>query len=568
MNYLEKLTNEDLKYICEIIPTVLIKRHFKKYNKHFHKIKPGFRPETLTREEIFEILYKNHSDPFISDFINSFISEEIKKIKSSFSKKLNYGIDDNTSVIISLSENIFNSNIPLYFKLAEKEVSQDYLNILSSAVKYSATLIKESKIISEDLRASDKNISELSNELKNFKSKNSRLTSKLDELKELEKENTNYIKEIQELEKVERDDKKLVSEYIKETERLKNTIKDLNDKLRSCKFNLEDFISKEEYQEKINSLKFGYYSAISEKILEIENLEAKKSNIERELKTIKEKFNFDNFIENDLSHPLRPKDMDEFEEFFKFNLQSIGMNTENKYYDLFFRYLESILFSGFPILIKQNPGTNLAKILSNTISGSEIFRSINIDSSTTLHDISNFLKFCDDRILVINNMIGSGRELEILPLLISHKSKIIILTYLYDRTLYYLPKEILEYVKYINLSSCKVFSKDVSLDEDPSIIEELPYDPEVLDSCFPQEYNNLFNEISKEFGFEEELTSLLKINIDDGEFLDCLLVFFLLPYARDVLKINPFENSLELQRYLSEDSIFYYKDVLLECLDL
>lgn len=568
MNYLEKLTDEDLKYICEIIPTVLIKRYFKKYNKHFHKIKPGFRPETLNIEEIFEILYKNHSEPFISDFINSFISEEIKKIKSSFSKKLNYGIDENTAMIISLSENNFNSNIPLYFKLTEKEVSQDYLNILSSAVKYSATLMKESKIISEDLKASNKNISELSNELKKFKSKNSRLTSKLDELKDLEKENTNYIKEIQGLEEVERDDKKLVSEYIKETERLKNTIKDLKDKLRSCKFDPEDFISKEKYQEKINSLKSGCYSAISEKILEIENLEAKKSNIEIELKTIKEKFNFDNFIENDLSHPLRPKDMDEFEEFFKFNLQSIGMTTEDKYYDLFFRYLESILFSGFPILIKQNPGTNLAKILSNTISGSEIFRSINIDSSTTLHDINNFLKFCDDRIIVINNIIGSGRELEILPLLISHKSKIIILTYLYDRTLYYLPKEILEYVKYVNLSDCKVFSKDVYLDEDPSIIEELPYNPEVLDSCFPQEYNNLFNEISKEFGFEEELTSLLKINIDDGEFLDCLLVFFLLPYARDVLKINPFENSLELHRYLSEDNIFYYKDVLLECLDL
>ena len=568
MNYLEKLIDEDLKYICEIIPTVLIKRHFKKYNKHFHKIKPGFRPETLNREEIFEILYKNHSEPFISDFINSFISEEIKKIKSSFSKKLNYGIDENTAMIISLSENNFNSNIPLYFNLTEKEASQDYLNILSSAVKYSATLMKESKIISEDLRASDKNISELSNELKKFKSKNSRLTSKLDELKDLEKENTNYIKEIQGLEEVERDDKKLVSEYIKETERLKNTIKDLKDKLRSCKFDPEDFISKEEYQEKINSLKSGCYSAISEKILEIENLEDKKSNIEIELKTIKEKFNFDNFIENDLSHPLRPKDMDEFEDFFKFNLQSIGMTTEDKYYDLFFRYLESILFSGFPILIKQNPGTNLAKVLSNTISGSELFRSINIDSSTTLHDINNFLKFCDDRILVINNIIGSGRELEILPLLLSHKNKIIILTYLYDRSLYYLPKEILEYVKYINLSSCKVFSKNIYLDEDPSIIEELPYEPESLDSYFSEEYNNLFNEIGKEFDFEKDLTSLLNINIDDGEFLDCLLVFFLLPYARDVLKINPFENSLELQNYLDKNNIFYYKDIILEWLDL
>lgn len=565
MNYLEKLTEEDLKYICEIIPTVLIKDYFKKCNKSFHKIKHGFRPETLNREEIFEILYKNHSEPFISDFINSFISEEIKNIKSSFSKSLNYGIDENTAVIVSLSENIFNSNIPLYFKLTEKDVSKDYLNILSSAVKYSATLMKDNKKISDDLRASDKNISELSNKLKKFKSKNSRLTSQLDELKE---EKENYIKKIQRLEEVEKDDKKLVSEYIKETERLKNTIEDLKAQLKSPKFNPEDFISKEEYQEKINRLKADYNSTISKNILKIKCLADKKNNIERELKTIKEKFNFDNFIENDLSHPLRPKDMDDFEDFFEFNIESMGLATNDKYYDLFLRYIESILFSGFPILIERKAGINLAKILSNTLSGGKAFRSIDISPSTELCEIDNFLKSIDDRTLVINNLIGSGRELEILPLLISHKNKIIILTYLYDRTLYYLPKEILEYVKYINLSSCKVFSKDIYLDEDPSIIEELPYDPEVLDSYFPQEYNNLFNEIGKEFGFEEDLTSLLNINIDDGEFLYCLLIFFLLPYARDVLKINPYENSLELQRYLNDDNIFYYKDIILEWLDL
>ena len=425
--------------------------------------------------------------------------------------------------------------------------------------------MKENKKVSDDLRASDKNISELSNELKKFKSKNSKLTSKSDELKE---EKENYIKKIQRLEEVEKDDKKLVSEYIKETERLKNTIEDLKDQLKSPKFNPEDFISKEEYQEEINRLKADYNSTISKNILEIKCLVDKKNNIERELKTIKEKFNFDNFIENDLSHPLRPKDMDDFEDFFEFNIESMGLATNDKYYDLFLRYLESILFSGFPILIMQKAGTNLAKILSNTLSGGKAFRSIDISPSTELCEIDNFLKSIDDRILVINNLIGSGRELEILPLLISHKNKIIILTYLYDRTLYYLPKEILEYVKYINLSSCKVFSKDIYLDEDPSIIEELPYDPEVLDSYFPQEYNNLFNEIGKEFGFEEDLTSLLNINIDDGEFLYCLLIFFLLPYARDVLKINPYENSLELQRYLNDDNIFYYKDIILEWLDL
>ena len=260
--------------------------------------------------------------------------------------------------------------------------------------------------------------------------------------------------------------------------------------------------------------------------------------------------------------------MDEFEDFFKFNIESMGLATNDKYYDLFLRYIESILFSGLPILIKQNAGINLSKILSNTLSGGKAFRSINISPSTELCEIDNFLKSIDDRTLVINNLIGSGRELEILPLLLSHKNKIIILTYLYDRTLYYLPKDILEYVKYLNLNSCEVFSREFYLDEDPSVIEELPYVPEVRDSYFPDKNNELFNKIGKEYGFEEDLTSLLNINIDDGEFLDCLLIFFLLPYARDVLKINPYENSLELQRYLEDDNIFYYKDIVLEWLDL
>lgn len=155
-----------------------------------------------------------------------------------------------------------------------------------------------------------------------------------------------------------------------------------------------------------------------------------------------------------------------------------------------------------------------------------------------------------------------------MPLLLSHKNKIIILTYLYDRTLYYLPKDILAYVKYINLNSCEAFSREVYLDEDPSVIEELPYVPEKRDSYLHEKNNDLFNRIGKDFGFEENLTLLLDINIDDGEFLDCLLIFFLLPYARDVLKINPYENSLELQRYLEDDNIFYYKDIILEWLDL
>ena len=47
MKYIMDLTNEDIKYICTVIPCQETAAYFKKYPKEFTKIRPGFRVKSL-----------------------------------------------------------------------------------------------------------------------------------------------------------------------------------------------------------------------------------------------------------------------------------------------------------------------------------------------------------------------------------------------------------------------------------------------------------------------------------------------------------------------------------------
>ena len=58
MNYIEELTQDELKYICKTIPFSAATGYFRRYPKEFTKIRPGFRVKSLT-EEMVALLIKN-----------------------------------------------------------------------------------------------------------------------------------------------------------------------------------------------------------------------------------------------------------------------------------------------------------------------------------------------------------------------------------------------------------------------------------------------------------------------------------------------------------------------------
>lgn len=74
MNYLSLLTEEEVHYICSVIPLQDSVYYFKKYPKDFAKIMPGFRATSIkSQERVSGVLYRNRNQPFISSFIEKHI---------------------------------------------------------------------------------------------------------------------------------------------------------------------------------------------------------------------------------------------------------------------------------------------------------------------------------------------------------------------------------------------------------------------------------------------------------------------------------------------------------------
>ena len=65
--------------------------------------------------------------------------------------------------------------------------------------------------------------------------------------------------------------------------------------------------------------------------------------------------------------PMCPENMEDFDEYFCYNLENIGFDQSEDGSVDFLCYLEKVFFQGVPVLIKRGPGINLANSLSNTL---------------------------------------------------------------------------------------------------------------------------------------------------------------------------------------------------------
>ncbi len=137
------------------------------------------------------------------------------------------------------------------------------------------------------------------------------------------------------------------------------------------------------------------------------------------------------------------------------NLENIGFD-ENEDGSLdFVDYLEKSFFCGIPVLIKRGVGINLANCLANTIYGVPVAAHLLYSEGAGVQKIREFLADTPDRVVCIDGFIGNCNEMELIPVLEQYRNKIIILTYMYDQTLRFVPYEILSSVHFI---SADVFS--------------------------------------------------------------------------------------------------------------
>lgn len=259
---------------------------------------------------------------------------------------------------------------------------------------------------------------------------------------------------------------------------------------------------------------------------------------------------------------MQPVDMEDFDEYFSYNLENIGFNQNEESNMDFLSYLENIFFNGVPLLIKRGLGINLANSLSNTLYGVPVATRLLYSDESDAQKVDDFLTQIPDRVICIDGFIGNCNVLELIPVLEKHRNKIIILTYMFDRTLTFVPNEILSYVHFISADMFSSLLRIKDITEEPSEIKEVPMRNK--NSNIPEtRFQKIFMDIACECGIEMSTASAMSDMIVDENYLNNMLMFTLLPYVQKVIGKNPYNCSKRLQRYAGESGHCVKKEIIM-----
>lgn len=135
MNYVVKLTEEELTYICTLITGKIIRKYFQKSSREFTQIRPGFRPNMISDEEAIVLAVRYKSKPFVFSFLNKHIHEWVDEINNHKSVLIKEGRSPETALLLTLPETVFFEQLDIYFKLVEESYSQEYIQLAKSAVQ-------------------------------------------------------------------------------------------------------------------------------------------------------------------------------------------------------------------------------------------------------------------------------------------------------------------------------------------------------------------------------------------------------------------------------------------------
>lgn len=191
MNYLTMLTEDEIKYICSVIPLQESVWYFKQYPKDFAKVMPGFRPTSLkNHEQISALLYRNRNQSFISSFIEKHISRWLDEIQWEITLNIDKGESKESAWMQTLPFCYFVDNISIFFKLIGEEQPDQYVYLISSSIqrirdldivnkRLESTLSdkksevvrlqEDIKLVQYELNKSRKTLIEYSSEIREFK---------------------------------------------------------------------------------------------------------------------------------------------------------------------------------------------------------------------------------------------------------------------------------------------------------------------------------------------------------------------------------------------------------------
>lgn len=211
MEYTEVLTDKDVEYICKAISGKVLKKQFAAFSKEFSKIKPGFRPYSMSDKEAVDLAIKNFSKRFISGYIDIMLKKWIAEIQVNIEKLEQNNRNHEDAVALTLIDSYFVDNVQLYFKLIGEEKGSSYLlNVCNKIIGFMQNKINEYD------RETKKN-----NDYDEDIKKNEKLFVKI---KNLEKDKLDNDKVIKELIKDKNDVGSQLSEY-------KNKLETINEQI-------------------------------------------------------------------------------------------------------------------------------------------------------------------------------------------------------------------------------------------------------------------------------------------------------------------------------------------------
>lgn len=595
MNYITDLIEEDMKYICSVIPYKETIDYFKQYPKEFSKLKPGFRAKSLNEKEVTRILFDFRNRNFVSSFIVKHIDRWLQEIKDALNEAKNIGLNYEERYINVLSHSVFSHNIKLYYKLKEDEKTEEHLCLMSAAVKqlseaiddadYKRDEYEKEKLNSYSVIQNLKNeVDELEKTINKLRIKLSKAKSNEEKIREIALQKDNKIEEqnniIDELRKkvyyldkqitkISNDSVRSRDEWEEQNNKLKyqleelenenSSYKDANMLLQESRLSVSNLKTQMTGMEETIDLLHEINESYNERIEELEKL--LESNSQHRIRNLSDS-SYSPVVRTSSAMPKRPVDLDDFDEYFKHNLNNIGLDDRQDGYRLFVRFVEKNAFNGVPLLIKRAPGINLANCLANTLYGQKTAPVLPYSGSEELESVREFLELTQDRVVCIDGFVGNCNCIELLTILESYRDKIIVLTYMYDRTLNYLPMEILTYVQYINVDEFKPLLNIKDITEEPYEIIEESY--AFGDECYEKNrYQKIFIEISEQCGICKDVVNTISTSIGDNEYLSSMLMFTVLPYIHKVKQNNPYNCSDRLQKYAGESGKCEYKSIML-----
>lgn len=501
--YCSHMSDEDIKYICNVIRIDDIRHYFAANSKEFAKIKPGFRANKIKDSEARKILFLNRKNDFISSYLEKTINLWIHQIDEALNEEFSKS-SKNKAYIKVLIDSYFKDNVELYFKLINSDESSGFIELLRESI---SLICEERKTI--------KNI-QISNDFVD------------------KKEHDKAIREIK------KEHEKEIKKFNKNISIMEGKLNEKNDELEKIKDNFK-LNTKQLEEEKSKS------AAINKELVSLKKDNKRyKKEITAIQKVQETNDKFLVFNAKDFTKTIKPatnEDFEKFKETFNYNLRSILGENYNKYNKYLSCYVEKIVFCGIPIVIKRDFSDAMIKCIASSIFGSQDYSLLQYDCNITTNHIIEYLETSKD-IVCFDNFLGNFNETILLSICSHFKNKIIFFTYSYDRTLNYLSEEFYEYIYYMNL--CQISSYKLNSSFELEIIM-LSNEDRSIPSYDENMYTKKLKMILKELGFSESVISSKCRFVNDMTSLSAVLFFDILPYFKNVLMKNPFLYSKKLK---------------------